>query len=153
MIASHRVVRVGDPVASNSDIALQQGIGCDWAHHQIILDHIAGLNTIFYENVVALYMKTYVIFKQQEVRAMDCEDSGKRMMDWDTSNVAVWDLSCHVEMSAISAYNFRLPTLGKLWEADPSNQTCFLFASQHQMRAILVIHWLFIALHYDVTSK
>ena len=52
-VVSHSVEGVGDPVGGNRDIGLQHVEGFKGGDHEIVLDHIVLLDTVFKENVVS----------------------------------------------------------------------------------------------------
>ena len=61
------------------------------------------------------------------MRSMNSENSGKRVMNCNAPDIALWDWPGHVEVGTVSPQYFRLPTLSKLNVAYPPNEPIFLF--------------------------
>ena len=113
-VPDYSVEGIGDPVACDSDIALEHNERTDGTDHQIVLYHVFGLYSVLYENVVALDTIAHVFLHQKIVCPVDCQNSSIRIVHRNTANKTIRDLTCHMEMGAISPHYLRLAAISEL---------------------------------------
>lgn len=147
------VERVGYPIASSCNIALKHRKRVNWTDHQVVLDNIPRLNTVLNKYIVTLNSVSDILFNQQIMGSMDGQDSRKRVMDWYSSYEALWYLSCHVEMSAVTSNNLWLSAICELGIAERCIKPVFNFTSHHQMWPMSFINRGRVSLHFYISCE
>lgn len=98
-------------------------------------------------------MISYILFYSQVVSSMNSQYSCERMMNSDSSDIALMNLSCHMEVSTITANNSWLSTFSKLCISNLSDQTIGLSSCQHQMRTVFLFLRILIALNFNISRN
>ena len=81
------------------------------------------------------------------------QNSCEWMMNRDTSHITIMYISCHMEMRAISSYNFWLTTMCKFSITNFTYQPKILTPSHHEMRSIVFLRWSFTSHNFDISCQ
>jgi len=114
MIIPDCIKRVGDPIASRRGIALKHSLRCNSVDHQVILDYISGLDTVFQENVMSFNFIAHILLNCQIVRSVDSQHSCMRVVNCNSSHETIGNLSGKMEMRTISSDYFGLAAAANL---------------------------------------
>ena len=98
-----------------------------------------GFNAIFHKEVVTFHIISNILFNCQIVNPVDGRNSSKRIMNCNTFDKRIRDITGHVEMSAISACYLRLTTVRELTVSDVTLEAVDSLTSQQKVRTVLFV--------------
>ena len=93
---------------------MEHSPGLERPDGQVVLNEVVSLNAVLDKVVVALDQVTNVVLNSQVVNSVDSDDSGHRIMNCIASSIGVRDISIHVEVNTVSAYDSWLSAVSEL---------------------------------------
>ena len=98
-------------------------------------------------------MVSHIFLHQKEMSSMHSQNSGIRMMNSNTSDIAFGNLPSHMEVSTVPSHYFGLSTIRELCITNFANKAILLSSSKEEVGSIFGVIGLLISLHFDVSGQ